>query len=243
MYDGAAFEGFPSYEEGTTPIYRLGRGDGSHVFMASGPEMDNALALYGFTNEGVKFYAKPTQTGDARPVYRLSKNGKYFYTVNIFEKDDMVQRGYTNEGVLFYIRSSSTNSPVYRLSRNGVHLYTMSAIERDIAKLGGNIDEGIAFSAQTAPTTDALPVYRLVRNGRYIFTPDRGERDALVLLQGYESEGAAFYGYPAGYAGTQAIHRADRDAPEDHLYTMSSMEAQIAADNHAYRNKHNSFNQ
>jgi hypothetical protein len=243
MSDGEVFEGYPSFTEGSVPVYQLAKNDGTHLYALSGTELDNALAN-GYSNDGVKFYVKTTADGTNRPVYRLSQNGRYFYTVNIFEKQNMITRGFSDDGIVFYAPSYATSAPVYRLNYRGTHLFTQNTGERDVALRGGNVDEGIAFNAQTAPTTDAMPVFRLVKNGKYIFTEDKGERDALVLMYGYESEGAGFYGYPSGYAGTTPIYRANRGAnPEDHLYSTDPIEASIVSLLYGYNTKVNAFNE
>ncbi|HSX31926.1 MAG TPA: hypothetical protein VLF43_01590, partial [Candidatus Saccharimonadales bacterium] len=204
MNDGVAFQGFPSYEAGTVPVYRLSRAN-THLYTTTDSEREAAITQYGFINEGVKFYAKPTQTANSRPVYRLTKNGKYFYTVNVFEKQDMLDRGYTLEGIPFYAYSEGTRLPVYRLSKNGQHFYTQNGSEKLLAEQSGYSYEGVAFDAPTAVTADSLPIYRLVRGGKYLYTINRGERDAAILLYGYKSQGVAFYGYPVGYASTGPV--------------------------------------
>jgi hypothetical protein len=150
------------------------------------------------------------------------------------EVNYMVTQGYTNEGIVFYDQSNSTSAPVYRLSYKGIHFYTQNPAESTLAELGGDVYEGIAFNAQTAPTSDDTPVYRLVRNGHYIFTISRGERDTLVLMDGYQSQGAGFYAYPPGYATTTPIYGTDRVSPEDHLYTTSLLEAQNSVSLYGY---------
>ncbi|HSX29856.1 MAG TPA: hypothetical protein VLE73_04840 [Candidatus Saccharimonadales bacterium] len=236
MNDGVVFQGFPSYESGTVPVYRLSRAN-THLYTTSLDELDNAVTQYGFINEGVKFYAQPAQTASSRPVYRLTKNGKYFYTVNVFEKQDMLDRGYTLEGVPFYAYSEGTRLPVYRLSRNGQHFYTQNGSEKLLAERSGYSYEGATFDAPTAVTADCLPIYRLVRDGKYFYTINRGERDAAVLLYGYKSQGVAFYGYPVGYASTQPVSRLARPNPEDHLYTPSTDEASAAATTYGYQSE------
>ena len=240
--DGVAFSGYPENTSGVVPVYRLQR-NGIHLYTSDQSEVNVAVNQVGYTNEGIRFYAKTASGTDARPVYRLSNNSRYFYTVNDFERSDMANRGYTQEGTPFYLSSQSAKVPVYRMSRAGEHLFTTAAQERDGASTVGYRFDGIVFSAQSAVTSDALPVYRLERRGQYLFTLDRGERDAAVLLYGYRSEGAGFFGYPANYLTTTPVYRLANPRPEDHIYVTSPEEVNVDTAFYGYHSEFIGFDE
>lgn len=110
MYEGAKitnthwkYEGISFSANNSTglPIYRLRIKD-KYFFTINESEKNTAVNSYGYSYEGVAFYASPTNTES--PVYRLQGlNDEYFYTRSITEKDLAISRyGYTYEGIGFY---------------------------------------------------------------------------------------------------------------------------------------------
>jgi hypothetical protein len=83
------------------PVYRLLFHD-KHFYTTDTNEKNMAVSKFGYTYEGVAFYANPTST--SKPVYRLQGTNEYFYTASSVERDKAVSKfGYTYEGVAFYL--------------------------------------------------------------------------------------------------------------------------------------------
>ena len=127
------------------PVYRAAKG-AMHIFTTSKAEVDNAVAKWGWKDEGIAFTAPK---GGTEAVYRLYKqsNGDHFFTVKFEEADNACKKfGYVYEGVDFFGNKSGT--PVYRLyqSSTGQHHYTADASERDkCTREWGWQYEGVAF--------------------------------------------------------------------------------------------------
>jgi hypothetical protein len=144
---------------GTTadvPLYRLSKSD--HFYTTSASERDNAIATYGYTDEGIACYVFGAQVAGTIPLYRLRKSD-HFYTTSVTERDNAIATyGYIDEGVACYVYGTPVTGtiPLYRLSK-GDHFYTTSASERDNAiATYGYADEGIAcyvYGAQVGAAT------------------------------------------------------------------------------------------
>jgi C1A family cysteine protease len=133
-------------------------------------------------------------------MFRLynPNSGEHFYTINVSEKDKLVNLGWRYEGIAW--KPVSNGAAVYRLynPNAGGHHYTTDVTERDrLVKLGWRY-EGVAWYSDPA---QAVPVYRLYNKnatgvqeaGSHHYTIDATERNNLVKL-GWKYECIGWYG-------------------------------------------------
>lgn len=139
----------------TLPVYRLVKSSGDHLYTMSESEKASAVSQYGYTLEGVGFYASQEQVNNLVPVYRLNNGNDHFYTTSQSEKDNARSRGYNLEDTAFYGYSEVAANllPVYRLvNSRGYHFYTTSSSEKDSAISSyGYTYEGVAFYVPQSP--------------------------------------------------------------------------------------------
>ncbi|MCR4949862.1 MAG: hypothetical protein K6A40_00915 [Solobacterium sp.] len=128
-------------------MYRLyNPNSGEHFFTAKEKEKD-ALVSYGWSNEGIGWYA-PAES--ETPVYRLynAEGGEHHYTTNPREKDALVGFGWTYEGIGWFSDDDLT-VPLYRVYNPNAyannHHFTRKAAERDALIGYGWRDEGIGW--------------------------------------------------------------------------------------------------
>jgi hypothetical protein len=234
--DGVAFYPAANTE---SPVYRLRRGS-NYLYTASQAESNSAVQQYGFTLEGVAFYADTSATaGNPDPVYRLSYHptGGYAYTMSTAERDMLINNlGYSDEGTAFYVNNTSGNSlsNIYRLrGPSSGYLYTASTAEASSAQaVYGFTSEGVAFQTRLGFSVDSLPVYRLAGSHGYLFTTSLSERKA-AFIAGYRSEGVGFFAYPTSNLGaSQQVSRLNHNG--SYLFTSSASEASSAQQNYGY---------
>lgn len=139
-------------------------------------------------------------TADAIDVYRIynPNSGEHFYTLNGYEKNQLVELGWWYEGIAF--RATATGTPIYRLynPNSGEHFYTHQAQEQAHLVSQGWQAEGIGW--QTVATSD-YPVYRVYNPndrgaGAHHYTMASEERDHLVA-SGWQAEGVSWYSVTA----------------------------------------------
>ena len=127
------------------------------------------------------------------PVYRLynPNSGEHFYTLNVNERDKLIEAGWSDEGVAWY-SSEDSAVPVYRLynPNEGDHHFTLNADERGHLIEIGWIDEGIGWYSEKSET---VPVYRLYNpnSGHHFFTADLTEARSCIKA-GWSDEGIAW---------------------------------------------------
>lgn len=232
---------FPQNNQGET--YRLLQPNTNSYFLTSDPfEVCYATGNLGYIYDGILFYPK---SGVETPVYRLEKNGKYFYTISIAERDNAVsQYGYRLEGLAFYASTtnqSETLRPVYRLSYppTGGYMYTVSVDERDIMIDYGFRSEGLAFYVYNDTGSTMNDIFRLSHpTGGYIYTPSVDEKNNAVSQYGFVSEGVAFRTRVGFSEGNLPVYRLTMG--KGYLYTISFGERKRALQL-GYRNEGISF--
>jgi hypothetical protein len=119
----------------------------------------------------------------------------HFWTVNINERDRMIQSGYSYEGVAMRVPSgTSIGKPVYRMYSPVIqrHLYTNDWNEvATLARLGDWNYEGVAWYGALSGT----PVYRIYSPVTYehLYTTDKYERDFWVSRGLFIDDGIGWY--------------------------------------------------
>lgn len=147
----------PPIGQQAVQVYRLVNSNGDHLYTASESEKDSAVSSFGYTYEGVRFYAYKEAGNNLAPVYRLNNaNGDHFYTIDEQEKSNSISLSrYKLEGIAFYAYKdpAATLNPIYRLvNSGGYHFYTTSSSEKDGAVSNfGYKYEGIAFYVPPSP--------------------------------------------------------------------------------------------
>ncbi len=132
--------------------------------------------------------------GQAHRMYNPN-TGEHFYTLQIGERNNLIDAGWTYEGVA-WVAPKKNSRPVYRLyNPNGSeHHYTMSATERSYLMVIGWTYEGICW--YSGPNS-GKPLLRQYNPNAYScnhnYTLDRHENDVLIGL-GWRSEGVSWYG-------------------------------------------------
>lgn len=141
-------------------------------------------------------YASAASSGEVT-MYRLynPNSGEHLYTMDAFEKSDLVSVGWKDEGI-GWIAPEKSNTPVYRLYNPvaGDHHYTISKAEHDNLVSNGWNSEGIGWYSDDA---QSIPLYREYNpnatTGTHNYTMDRSEHDNLVSV-GWTDEGIGWYG-------------------------------------------------
>ncbi|MBK7862313.1 MAG: hypothetical protein IPJ65_27640 [Archangiaceae bacterium] len=100
--DGAVVQASTEAAVNYIPIYRLLRPvNQDYLFTPDVSERDKAIALYGYEDQGIAFYAFPFAGSLGLPVYRLLKNGYRFYAVGEAQRDQQLQNAWGTDRTLF----------------------------------------------------------------------------------------------------------------------------------------------
>lgn len=100
---GVPFKAGVEPASGLTAVHRLYNAS-SHdfVWIANPAEIANAIARYGYVDNGIGFYASTTAAGCAQPVYRFRKNTLHRAAVSQADRDALTAAGWQQETVSFY---------------------------------------------------------------------------------------------------------------------------------------------
>jgi hypothetical protein len=214
----------PQPAAGRLNIYRA-QGISSYLYTTSLYELETTIKM-GYTYEGLLTTANATNSGT--PVYRLQRNGKYFYTTDQNERNKAIQSyGMTDEGVGFYL--DNTSDQLYRLANttSGKYLYTNSTREvMTAANTNGWVYETLLFNKNISPS----PIYRFLNifNNRHFYTIDLNEA-TRITNKGWRYETEAFY---ADKGSGQPVYRLL--AHDKHFYTTNVAERDIAVKQYGY---------
>jgi len=148
-YQGIAFYAYKEKTEGAVAVYRFYNKDkGDHLYTADESEMSklkNNKSKYGFTYEGIVFYAYPNQADGTVPVYRFYSSSRtdHLYTASEEEKQNLTadtKAVYKYENVAFYAYAEQLTDtlPVYHFydSSKKDTYYTISEQEKNIIEMG-----------------------------------------------------------------------------------------------------------
>lgn len=129
------------------PVYRITRNN-SRLYTTSALEKSNALAWYGFADEGTISTNDVGPNEANMPTYRIrsATTGSYVYTTSRYERDiAVVNYLHISEGTAFYSLLWS-NSPVHRAATYTMRIYTSSLFEYDNAAASyGYSKEGVGW--------------------------------------------------------------------------------------------------
>lgn len=126
MYYTGKMSGAPS------PVYRISRNH-ARLYTTNPVEKTNAIASFGFTDEGTISMNDMAPNDANQPVFRMRNplNGGYVFTLNRIERDAaIVNYSHISEGAAFYSLMWS-NSPIYRAThyQNLMRIYTNNLTE------------------------------------------------------------------------------------------------------------------
>lgn len=102
---GAPAVGSRTPASGLVAVHRLYK-PGDFVWITNQAEIASAVANYGYTDQGVNFYAASAAAGCTEPVHRYRKGGKHRHAFSETERTALVAAGWLPEGVSFHARPS-----------------------------------------------------------------------------------------------------------------------------------------
>ena len=114
---GAPFKAALQAGTDVVPVHRLHKASGGDfVWMWNQNEIANAVARYGYTDQGVNFHAARVASPCLQPVYRLLKGGKHRHAVGTADRDALLAAGWTAEGVSFHAAVGATGETRFSIA-------------------------------------------------------------------------------------------------------------------------------
>lgn len=231
--------------QGVSCVWSLMKNDGTQFLTSSKPERDHAINSFGWTYEGIVFYASQSQQQGTIPAYRLRRDNLHHYTVDQAEYTTLKNSGnWIDEGVAFHVYPSATST---NMSHRTYSLYNPSLNRRywtmDENKKTSLINIGYSqvqnsfnsFSGHANVPLVAngrVNIYRLQAMGRYFYTSSLHELES-VMRAGYVYEGLLTTANAAG-SGTP-VYRLQRNSA--YFYTSNLNERNIAIQNYGMSNE------
>ncbi|MFC6897278.1 hypothetical protein [Nonomuraea dietziae] len=87
------------------PVHRLLHPvTGDRLLLTSAAERDTAVTRWGYTVEGVAFYASVSPTAGLVDIHRLQKGAYHRYVIGPAARDAAIAEGWRYEHVAFYAR-------------------------------------------------------------------------------------------------------------------------------------------
>lgn len=106
---GVAFRGAAAAGSGLVAVHRLYKpGSNDFVWIANQAEIANAVAQYGYVNQGVNFHAAPQASACTVPVYRYRKGAMHRAAVSQADRDALVAAGWQQETISFHAVPATT---------------------------------------------------------------------------------------------------------------------------------------
>jgi len=137
-----------------TPLHRLYRYDSNantrdHFYTISVAERNDAISLYGYTDEGIECYISDRNFPGGIPLYRFywGAQNSHYYTTSETEKNQKVLEGYVFEKIEGYIHQNPDCGmvPLHRLKQSNdtpYHYFLSTKLLEYLNVLGsGYIDE------------------------------------------------------------------------------------------------------
>lgn len=97
-----------------TRLYRPASGDYFLTRWAS--EVSSAVALYGYVDQGVAFYALPSASGCGIPVYRYQRGPMHRQVTSQSDRDSLTAAGWNYEGISFYAAAAPETDTVFSIA-------------------------------------------------------------------------------------------------------------------------------
>ncbi|MFZ2976084.1 MAG: SpoIID/LytB domain-containing protein [Candidatus Moraniibacteriota bacterium] len=185
--EGIAFYAYTTQFNGTVPVYRFyASSTGDHFYTTSESERDslNNNPQWGYTAEGIEFYAYTTQADGTVPVYRFyaPSTGDHFYTASENEKNNLLLSELGPEipvGLWNYGSRTALKDDPFKISANKAY---------NIKNRDGNIVAQIDGGTQTRVTYDSdsyLKAYGSVSETRsknvFYFDAVDGDNSTLIF--------------------------------------------------------------
>ena len=224
-------------QPGNIPVYQITGSDGLPFYTTDANEKNTLISSYGYTDQGIAFYADPAGSNAGYPVYRLYSPtlGKHVWVGSIAEVQQLGRSGYVSEGSPFSsISSMRQETPtsagkllVYRfyIAQTHSHFWTTDIYERDSMIGTGYTYEGVAWNS-SADSSDA-PVYRLYAPSinQHLYTTDANEKNILAGSGRWTYEGISEY--VSKTANGQPVYRLYAPSLGVHQYTADSYERSV----------------
>lgn len=181
-------------------VWSVRKDDGSQFLTSSPNELKNSLYSYGWQNEGIVFYALPSQQQGAIPVYRMRQDNKHHYTVDVTEYNNLKNSGsWVDEGVRFYAKPASDNNSshkVYRLlNTTSNHRYWTADDQRKnhLMTIGYTVEVNAFNSVSGLIAASSAPdnrynIYRLTNGLSRFYTTNLKEAESAIKQSGYAYE-------------------------------------------------------
>ncbi len=217
-------------------VWSVIKTDGSQFLTSSKTELASAMYNYGWTNEGIVFYASATVQPGTVPVHRLLNNNRHYYTVDQSEYDSLKSSGnWTDEGLPFYVYPATTSTNmshgVYELYNPTLDQYywtTDQYKKTSLMNMGYTLKPSPfnSFSGLVSldiPAAGRINIYRLQENTGYFYTTSLPELES-VIKNGYPYDGVLTTA-SADSTGT-AVYRLEYGGK--HFYTTNPSERDSA---------------
>lgn len=177
-------------------VWSVRKSDGSQFLTSSESELSTTMYTYGWSNEGIIFYASSTQRPGTIPVHRLLSDNKHYYTTDQAEYTSLIGSGWIDEGVPFYEYSSDTSTnvshSVYKMYNSSLNQYylTIDPAQKTALINMGYTAQASSFNTVSGlvdplnPATGRANIYQLKENGSNFYTTSLSELE-LVMKRGY----------------------------------------------------------
>lgn len=227
-------------------VWSVRKSNGSQFLTSSESELSNATKLYGWTNEGIIFYASSTAQQGTTPVHRLRKEGIHYYSADQQEYTNLTNSPeWSDEGVRFYAlpstASTSVSYKIYKLynSSTGTYSWVKSGSLMTYLLSTGYSTQATAYSSLSGliPTTPAATsrdnVHSLSKGVAYLYSTSLVEVESAISLLGYQYTGVLTTASSTGSG--MPVYRLQRG--NDFLYTTATSERDSAISTFGYRDQ------
>ena len=222
-------------------VWSARKSDGSQFLTTSKTELSNAVYTYGWTNEGIAFYASNTEKPGTIAVHRLLKNNLHYFTADGSEYTTLKNSGsWIDEGTAFYVlppATSNASHKIYKLynSITQKSYLTTDGDQKDYLLNSGYQLESNAFNSFSGfaslptPQINRLNLYQLKSTSGYFYTTNLVELEATIKM-GYSYEGVVT-STNISSIGTP-IYRLQKNGV--YLYTADTSEKNTAINKYGY---------
>lgn len=207
---GTPFKASRTAATGLLPAHRLYKpGSGDFVWITSQAEIANAVAKYGYVDQGPNFYVSPVAASCAQPVYRLLKGSKHRHVVSASERDALTASGWRFEGVAFYAAVESAQPPVDTKFSIAVMPDTQNEVQASEDRVNRNWND-FRFrnrSQWLASNKDTLDIRFVTHSGDVTNWGERDEHQYRIASEGLKplDDAGIPYSLSIGNHDTRAV--------------------------------------